>query len=542
MQDITGTSSMRLHRDTNKPDRQLLLDDIEGSKPRRKSMFRTGRCIDPLVPEYTLPSFHVPPLVTPKFTRDSHDISDIEGTKSKPLYPFAQRQNHLVDDIEGAWPGWKPRHRRARYDSAPLDHSLNVSDITGGAFRTRRSTNPLTPSYRVNGMDIADDPIKCKPRGLSKARDGPFNPLTTKDIEGAQSGWKPTPKMNPPMDARRHFRNTNFMGDIPGAQADTLKHSICTNRYVNPLDPVYTSLDGEPLANPQTPLYKKPACIEAEAQLDAIIASEAATQDVRNSGAKVTVKRENQEESRQSEKLLEALVGPRPSSEPLISSHGGGISHVPEASCKDRQEGPMNTRRNGSPPDQSAPPTLKRGKTQAGNATNSSLFRQVKDEMRPLLSRSGGALQHWPPISPVALSAVDPGNSSSSSAINRGISARSWPISSTDLNRKSPNDTYKLSRPSMSTSAGGLPRPHATSGVPPRVPLGRTQSAASGERTGGNGGGAVVIRSQGENGNQYTERLVLRSANGKPRVPLTPSERRSAQEYRDEVSSVRDLL
>lgn len=495
-------------------------------------MFHTERCIDPLVPEYTLPSFHVPPTVTPKFTRDSHDISDIEGTKSKPLYPFAQRMNHLVDDIEGTWPGWKPRHRRARHDSAPLDYSLNVSDITGKAFRSRRLTNPLTPSYRVNGMDIADDPIKCKPRSLPKARDGPFNPLTTKDIEGAQPGWRPMPKMNPPMEARRHFRNTNFMGDIPGAQADTLKHSICTNRYVNPLDPVYTSLDGKPLINPQTPLYKEPAYIEAEAQLDAVIASEAAARDMRSSKANVTVKRGNQEESRQSEKLLGALEGRRPSSGSPISSHDGRINRVPETSGKDRQERPMTIQRNGSPADQSGSPTSKRGKTSAGAATNSSLFRQVKDEVRSLQSSSGGVLRHRPPTNSSALSTVGPG-------INRGISARSWPISSADPDRKSPKD---LSHPLLLRSAGGLPRPHAASGIPPRVPSSHTQSATSGEQTGRKGGGAVVIRSRGENGNQCTERLVLRSANGKPRVPLTPSERRSAQEYQDEVSSVRNLI
>lgn len=91
---------MRLHKDTNKPDRQLYHDDIEGSNPRNKWLFRTTRCIDPLEPEYTLPSFTIAPPIAPKFTRDSHDVSDIEGTKSRPLYPGEQRQNHLVDDIE----------------------------------------------------------------------------------------------------------------------------------------------------------------------------------------------------------------------------------------------------------------------------------------------------------------------------------------------------------------------------------------------------------------------------------------------------------
>ena len=94
---------MRLHKDTNKPDRQLYHDDIEGSKPRNKFLFRTKRCVNPLEPEYTLPSFVISPPVAPKFTRDSYDVSDIEGTKSRPLYPLEQRHSHLVDDIEVTW-------------------------------------------------------------------------------------------------------------------------------------------------------------------------------------------------------------------------------------------------------------------------------------------------------------------------------------------------------------------------------------------------------------------------------------------------------
>jgi len=51
--------------------------------------------------------------------------------------------------------------------------------------------------------------------------------------------------MQPPPDQRRHFRNTNFVGDIAGAQSDTVKHSIKTNRVTNPLNPQYVGLDGD---------------------------------------------------------------------------------------------------------------------------------------------------------------------------------------------------------------------------------------------------------------------------------------------------------
>ena len=43
------------------------------------------------------------------------------------------------------------------------------------------------------------------------------------------------------------------MGDIAGAQPDTVKHAIRTNRVVNPLNPMYDSLDGERLKPPMTP-------------------------------------------------------------------------------------------------------------------------------------------------------------------------------------------------------------------------------------------------------------------------------------------------
>ena len=77
---------MALHRALrNKPDRQLYLDDIEGSRPHPRT-FKTSRVVNPLVPEYRLPSVVVAPPLQPKFIRDSIDNSDIEGVTPKPLY------------------------------------------------------------------------------------------------------------------------------------------------------------------------------------------------------------------------------------------------------------------------------------------------------------------------------------------------------------------------------------------------------------------------------------------------------------------------
>jgi hypothetical protein len=48
-------------------------------------------------------------------------------------------------------------------------------------------------------------------------------------------------------------KNTNFVGDINGACADSIKHSIVTNRTTNPLQPVYSGLDCGDLLLPLIP-------------------------------------------------------------------------------------------------------------------------------------------------------------------------------------------------------------------------------------------------------------------------------------------------
>lgn len=255
--DIKGAAPGRLHRDTNKIDHTLMLDDIEGAKPKPYT-FKTSREVNPLNPEYPLASTELVKHAPPKFVRDAYSIGDIQGTAPRPRFRFAQRENHEVHDIEGAQAGWRPRHERARREGAARD-GLDVHDINDLGFKTRRVTDPLRPAHFVNGMAISDDMVSTMPKSLPKKRDGPTYSLTTQDIEGAQCGWKPPHEMQPPIEIRRHFRNTNFVGDIAGAQPDTVKHAIRTNRVSNPLNPVYKSLDGEVLAAPTTPMYGEPA-------------------------------------------------------------------------------------------------------------------------------------------------------------------------------------------------------------------------------------------------------------------------------------------
>jgi hypothetical protein len=71
--------------------------------------------------------------------------------------------------------------------------------------------------------------------------------LQTKDIAGATPGY-----INP-IAERREYRNTNYIGDIDGTQADSIKHSITTKRESNPLAPTYQSLDPGEVLQPLIP-------------------------------------------------------------------------------------------------------------------------------------------------------------------------------------------------------------------------------------------------------------------------------------------------
>jgi hypothetical protein len=248
--DIKGTRPLELHRGTNSVDYTLKLDDIEGAMPAGKSHLLAraySKPVDPLMPVYKLPSYEVPKDVTPAFLRDTLDTSDISGTRAAPLYRYPARENYLVNDIEGAKAGWKPRHKRAGVEGTPRD-IMAVADINQqGVKKSNRCSDPLRPVHFINGMLVQDDMKYTMPKRLPPQREGPFFPLTTSDIEGAYPGWTPPHSMQPPIEQRRHFRNTNFVGDIAGAQSDTVMHCIKTNRVTNPLNPDYTSLDGDSL-------------------------------------------------------------------------------------------------------------------------------------------------------------------------------------------------------------------------------------------------------------------------------------------------------
>ena len=119
---------------------------------------------------------------------------------------------------------------------------MNVTDISKSqryTDKTNRHVDVNDPKYYIHGELVADDARYTKPKSEKKLI-ADNHLLQTRDIQGAYPGWASGSKIE-----RREFKNTNFVQDIEGAQADTIKHSITTTRITHPLDKVYQSLDGD---------------------------------------------------------------------------------------------------------------------------------------------------------------------------------------------------------------------------------------------------------------------------------------------------------
>lgn len=108
--DISGGTSKPLTHARNCPDNTLRVDDIDGTRRTIKDrMMRTNRHVDPLNPQYPLPSFTPAEEYEPKFIKDSISVDDIEGARPKVKREFVTRNNMDCSDIEGTKPGLKSR-------------------------------------------------------------------------------------------------------------------------------------------------------------------------------------------------------------------------------------------------------------------------------------------------------------------------------------------------------------------------------------------------------------------------------------------------
>ena len=252
---LPGNAAPSKHHSRNVPDTSLYIDDIDGARfCPIGGMERTQRHVNPLKPNYKLPSYSVPqrPLEDAKSIRDPLLIADIDGTHPKAFAQTSTRDNISVNDIPGATANYRERARLAllqktfgpnmistgRKEFVPEElKRLTFSD------RTMRRSDPLSPSYYIGGIEVSDDPIRSKPKRLKGFISGGTSTLRTEDIVGATPGRIKEKNM-----VRREYRNIMNTSDVEGAQADTVKHSIASTRITCPLSPVYKGLDyGQPL-------------------------------------------------------------------------------------------------------------------------------------------------------------------------------------------------------------------------------------------------------------------------------------------------------
>ncbi|TMW64030.1 hypothetical protein Poli38472_014147 [Pythium oligandrum] len=242
--DIHGSVSKELHpknRRVGGDDRFKQLP-IEGSSPM-PSGFKTDRVVNPLEPAYILPSFKEAPPLIPKFLRDSYNVSDIDGTSFKKKVIQNPRSPTRLDDIPGAQAGWLPANKRPLREHPPRD-IIDVADIVNVGFKSSRVTNVLNPVYTVNGMTSQDD-AQMRSKILHPQLQKPSYALQTSDIAGANPYDASKNVVGGiPNEKRRGFRTTNRTDDINGAKADTVLHSIHSNRRVDPNWPEYVVLDG----------------------------------------------------------------------------------------------------------------------------------------------------------------------------------------------------------------------------------------------------------------------------------------------------------
>eukprot|EP00761_Pharyngomonas_kirbyi_P007084 gb/GECH01007093.1/.p1 GENE.gb/GECH01007093.1/~~gb/GECH01007093.1/.p1 ORF type:complete len:430 (+),score=113.73 gb/GECH01007093.1/:1-1290(+) len=245
-----GYPKTLIPQDVKKPNNRIVRnDDIELSYPKNKG-FKTNRVVDPLTPDYPLPSYkeeYVPP---PPFKRDPLRIDDIEGTRpAKGIYSKPFRRDTLdCSDININTPSKRKT----------ISDPLKTDDITKGKFKTRRVTDPMNPSYKIYTRKFKDteitpsqsfetvniEPVNSKPPSkLERIQTHQPYSLRTDDIPHMRR--KETHHVDwcfP--EHRRQYRKINDLQGIDGASPSG-KHSTfktVSKRVTDPLNPSYQEL------------------------------------------------------------------------------------------------------------------------------------------------------------------------------------------------------------------------------------------------------------------------------------------------------------
>ena len=250
--DIEKSSPSILNKYINKPDFTLSNGDIENSKPQGHHCFKNDRHLNPLCPEYKLPTFTEKNVeeYKNKFIRDNIDVSDIEGATPKKYLKWDKRDNlNIFNEKEEENYKLKKLNKKGEiynyldyrdvYQKKNLDEEPKYN--MHNEIIEKRHSNPLDPIYKVTyrgGEKYIYGEIEgSKPCSFSK-----FNTVgvgkgnSTDDIEGAQPDTK-TPFEKFQLKWKRPLKY--IAEDIVGAKHDTKIRGINTNRRFNPLVPKY---------------------------------------------------------------------------------------------------------------------------------------------------------------------------------------------------------------------------------------------------------------------------------------------------------------
>jgi hypothetical protein len=119
----------------------------------------------------------------------------------------------------------------------------NYRDVTHADFKTKRSTNPLEPTYVVRNddgtlMTIGKIENSNTLHHPERKRGPVSSSLATNDIEGAQTGTKGLGVFA--HHKRSEVKQINKIDDIAGSTVGSLRKGVATNRISNPLSPEYT--------------------------------------------------------------------------------------------------------------------------------------------------------------------------------------------------------------------------------------------------------------------------------------------------------------
>ena len=241
--DIEGTSTNTTKKlFYNKPEFINNNSDMEFTKPRGHHVFQNNRHLNPLNPEYQIPSPNVePPVPVPKFIRNNIDVSDILGAQPRQhQFYFDQQQdimNKYSKETDVDYVAFRNNFKGKNYDY------LDYRDVYRNRPFSNRVTNPLNPCYKISydGVENVFGEIKGnRPNCLSKFHCESVGKGTrTSDIEGDETDSV----LNVDKFKKKFKRPLIYSAeDVIGAQAGTLKKGIKTKRCLSPLDPDYQFL------------------------------------------------------------------------------------------------------------------------------------------------------------------------------------------------------------------------------------------------------------------------------------------------------------